>query len=241
MENTIVCEQCINDMPRGWTRENDWNNRVYRKWQSMVRRIYSEEFTSKECNKCYIEVVLCLEWHWLSKFTEDIKKIDGYDEEKFLNGELEIDKDIKSNGNNKEYSLKNCMFVSKTANVRQSNKTRSYEYMKGENNHNKNGLKEETKKKISESRKGKYCGENSGNYGLIRSEETKRKISESKKGKTHKGKKVAQYDKNNNLIKVWNCIKNACDELKISSSTISACLKGRQKTAGGFIWKYYEK
>ena len=42
---------------------------------------------------------------------------------------------------------------------------------------------EESRKKMSESRKGKYCGENSPNYGKPMSEEQKRKISEARKGK----------------------------------------------------------
>ena len=42
---------------------------------------------------------------------------------------------------------------------------------------------EEGKMKISESRKGKYCGENNPMYGKQRTEEEKMKISESRKGK----------------------------------------------------------
>lgn len=68
-------------------------------------------------------------------------------------------------------------------------------------------LSEETKKKISEKRKGKYVGENSGMYGKHHTEETKRKLSESAKARTgwkhseetkkkigakHKGKIVSQ-------------------------------------------------
>lgn len=49
---------------------------------------------------------------------------------------------------------------------------------------------------------------------------------------------VFQYSKDSNLIKKWESITNASDELWISSSNISQCLKWRLKTAGGFIWKY---
>lgn len=45
-------------------------------------------------------------------------------------------------------------------------------------------MSEESKKKLSESRIGKYAGENSHNYGRKMSEESKRKISETHKGKT---------------------------------------------------------
>ena len=51
---------------------------------------------------------------------------------------------------------------------------------------------EETRKKLSESHKGKYSKENNPNFGKTRSNETKKKISEAKKGKTlsdeHKNK-----------------------------------------------------
>ena len=54
-----------------------------------------------------------------------------------------------------------------------------------------------------------------------------------------KGRKVVQYDLNNNLIKIWNCIADAQRELKINH--ISACCRGERKKAGGFVWKYYKE
>lgn len=57
--------------------------------------------------------------------------------------------------------------------------------------------KEYHKEKISKSMKGKYCGENSPNYGRKASEETRRKQSEAKKGKKpwNKGKKLTEEEK----------------------------------------------
>ena len=40
---------------------------------------------------------------------------------------------------------------------------------------------------------------------------------------------------------IWNCIKDVEDELKINSSSIVKCCKGKRKTAGGFVWKYVEE
>ena len=127
----MVCGKGINDMPRGWTVENEWNNRIYEKWRAMLKRCYSEKYherfpTYKYCN-------VCKRWLLLSNFIKDFKFIDGYDEEKFLNGELVLDKDIKSNGTNKEYSLEECMWVSKSENSKQANKTRDYSNIQGEN------------------------------------------------------------------------------------------------------------
>ena len=64
-----------------------------------------------------------------------------------------------------------------------------------------------------------------------------------KKGKNNpmygNGTKVMQYDLNDNLIKIWNCIADAKRELKINH--ISSCCRGERKTAGGFKWKYYKE
>ena len=131
IKNTIVQEKGINDMPYGWRKENEWNEMVYRKWSSCLQRVYSENFHNKD--KSYINSTLQLEMHWLSYFAEHIKEIDGYDEKKLLNGELVLDKDIKSNGKNNEYSIENCMFVSVSENSKQANKNRNYTSITGEN------------------------------------------------------------------------------------------------------------
>ena len=61
-------------------------------------------------------------------------------------------------------------------------------------------------------------------------------------GKTYENsplsKKVSQFDLDGNLIKIWNCIKEAEEKLKINN--ISACCRYKRKSAGGFIWRYYE-
>ena len=51
-------------------------------------------------------------------------------------------------------------------------------------------------------------------------------------------KAVLQYDLDNNFIKRWESIANAEKELKIPHCNIVACLKGRRKYAGKYIWKY---
>ena len=52
-------------------------------------------------------------------------------------------------------------------------------------------------------------------------------------------RKIGQYDLNNNLIKEFESIKAAMDELNIY--TIKKVLYGEQKTAGGFIFKYLDE
>ena len=89
------------------------------------------------------------------------------------------------------------------------------------------------------------CGYNDrhgGNNSKL-SEASKRQMSESHKGRfagsnNPAARKVAQYDKNNNLIKVWDYARQASEVLGIQNTNISACCRGRLKTAGGFMWKY---
>ena len=54
-------------------------------------------------------------------------------------------------------------------------------------------------------------------------------------------KKVGQYDKEGNLLKIWSCISDATKEIGVLQSSISNCLSGLSNTAGGFKWKYYNK
>lgn len=52
--------------------------------------------------------------------------------------------------------------------------------------------------------------------------------------------KINQYSLDGTFIKTWNYAKEASIELKINYTSLNACLRKRNKTAGGFIWKYEE-
>lgn len=54
-------------------------------------------------------------------------------------------------------------------------------------------------------------------------------------------KEVAQCNKDGEIIQIFESIANAAKTLKIDSSTISKCCKGKLKTCGGFYWKYIEE
>lgn len=101
---------------------------------------------------------------------------------------------------------------------------------------------EESRKKMSESRR----GEKNVMYGKHHSEETRKKISEANKGKcagenNPRARSVAQYDLDGNLIRVWDYIKQAAKELRIDNLGIIKCCRGKQKTTGGFIWRYADE
>lgn len=59
--------------------------------------------------------------------------------------------------------------------------------------------------------------------------------------KKNNSKIVNQYDLNGNFIKNWHSIRTIEKELKIANSSITACCKGKLKTAGGFTWRYYNE
>jgi group I intron endonuclease len=113
---------------------------------------------------------------------------------------------------------------------------------------------DETKQKISASLKdekhpnfGKHWSEevrkrmSNGHKGKYPSDEARKKMSESKIGtKSYQARKVAQYDKEGNLIKIWDYIKQAEKELGIPATNISKCCRGKYKTAGGFVWRYVD-
>lgn len=49
---------------------------------------------------------------------------------------------------------------------------------------------------------------------------------------------VLQFSKDGTLIKEWLSAKEADRQLGIPQTNICKCLKGRYKSAGGYIWKY---
>lgn len=125
----------------------------------------------------------------------------------------------------------------------QKGKPRFYARGEGNVNYGRHYTDEE-RRAMSERMK----GENNPNYGKHFSEEHKRKLSESNMGhyalkgsENPKARKVAQYDKNCVLIKIWDCMRDAARELDINPSHMSACCRGKRKTAGGYIWKYADE
>lgn len=51
-------------------------------------------------------------------------------------------------------------------------------------------------------------------------------------------KKVAQYDKQNNLLNTYESISEASRKTGITITSISYSANGKRKTAGGFIWHF---
>lgn len=82
---------------------------------------------------------------------------------------------------------------------------------------------------------------------MNKSDWKRRQLSETKKNKKRqnianenhgRAKARLQYDLEGKLIKRWNTAKEASIALNIASNSIGLCCTGKNKTAGGFIWKY---
>lgn len=56
--------------------------------------------------------------------------------------------------------------------------------------------------------------------------------------KNNFSKKVAQYTKNNELVKVWNSTREVEYTFGFRHENIASCARGKRKSAYGYIWKY---
>ncbi len=97
-------------------------------------------------------------------------------------------------------------------------------------------LSKETKIKISDKKKGSNPW-NKGRKGIY-SEEVIQRMRESHKKLSTNGCEISinQYDINGVFIKSYPSIKSALINTGINN--ISGVLRGKRKTAGGFVWKY---
>jgi group I intron endonuclease len=93
---------------------------------------------------------------------------------------------------------------------------------------------EEGKKKISEGLKEYYKTQN--DQDISKGVKDKKKHSEIMTLSI--GRKVSQYSKENILIASFNSIKEGAEKNNLTRKNVQACVSGRSKTAGGFIWRY---
>lgn len=106
---------------------------------------------------------------------------------------------------------------------------------------------EETKRLISESKKGKP----SSRKGEHHTPEAKAKMAESHKGKkmppeSHRAcelavsRPITQYARSGEVIAHFKSATEAAKAVNGNNSNIVACAKGKRKSAFGYIWKYTE-
>lgn len=51
-------------------------------------------------------------------------------------------------------------------------------------------------------------------------------------------KKVAQYDLDGNLVKIWNSATEACKVIGVSPASLSECCNGKRRMTKNYIWKF---
>lgn len=78
----------------------------------------------------------------------------------------------------------------------------------------------------------------SGASGVHRSDEVKKRMSIGHLNHPALSKIVLQFTKDGQFIAEYPSIAEASRQTGISQSHICSCCGGKQKTAGGFIWKY---
>jgi hypothetical protein len=57
----------------------------------------------------------------------------------------------------------------------------------------------------------------------------------------HYTTKVVQLDKQNNILKIYNSQKEASIDNNIRKTAINNCLRGINKTSGGYKWRYFKE
>lgn len=98
--------------------------------------------------------------------------------------------------------------------------------------------KEESKRKISEARKGRK----NPKYWEKLSDESRDKLRRIlKRASVQNQVKVDQYSLEGEFIKTWDSMTIAARELGVQKTNIHKCCNGNAKTCGGFIWKYHNK
>ena len=92
-----------------------------------------------------------------------------------------------------------------------------------------------------------HKGGNGSHVGYIPDEVSQRKRSEKMKGrftgkyvggKSPRARKIEQYTRAGELVKIWDAARDAERSLGIGYDAIIKCCNGKRMTAGGFLWAY---
>ena len=87
----------------------------------------------------------------------------------------------------------------------------------------------------------KKSGNTAKGFIFILTENKKPKSKIKLKKREYKTKSVVQLTVSNEFVKIWKSINDIKKELGIDCSSIIRCCKGKNKTAGGYKWKYKEE
>ena len=195
-----------------------FGTRIYNVWHTMKERCYVPTQTSYK-NYGGRGIKVCPEWQEFIPFME-WSYANGYDETA-PRGQCTLDR-IDPNG---DYCPENCRWVDISV---QQNNTRTNVYL--EYNGVVNTLSNHAR--------------NVGISPVLAESRYLRGLSLSdvfKVGRVGEVKKVAQYDKDMNLIKIWSSCMEICETLGYKMNSLRGNLAGYTKTYKGYIWKYYDE
>lgn len=109
--------------------------------------------------------------------------------------------------------------------------------------------REESKRRMSDSKKILFIGESNPFFGKVHSSESKKKMSEKRLGMSHLTKEQVKKLRESHFIRkvknidtgeVFNSIKEASKTYGLKETHITRVCKGRRKRTGGFRWEYVE-
>lgn len=98
------------------------HTKEYNIWARIISRCYNVDDRAYR-NYGGNNVTVCDRWLCFESFLSDLYLIDGYDDYKFYNERIELDKDVKQRGfTHKVYSLDTCKFVTSAENCSRENR-----------------------------------------------------------------------------------------------------------------------
>ena len=109
-ERTIYGVACKGDII---CRNNSFEQICFHRWCSMISRCYNVKDIGYHSYGGR-GVKVCDKWLIFKNFYNDLTKITGFDKQKYINHEIELDKDLSGFG--REYSLEKCQFINNREN-----------------------------------------------------------------------------------------------------------------------------
>lgn len=107
--------------------------------------------------------------------------------------------------------------------------------------------RDESKNKMSESKKNKYQGIGNPFYSKKHSYESKLKMNSKRKGMSHLNEEQVKHLRESHFVRtvknidtgeVFDSIKEASERYRINPTHITRVCKGRRKMTGGYRWEY---
>lgn len=99
---------------KGYMVNANWkdNKKLYNVWAGILRRCFD-----KNHNRYRDNINVCERWLCFDNFIEDVKTLEGWNEELFFKSEIQLDKDSKQfNYDEKIYSPQTCVWLTKDRN-----------------------------------------------------------------------------------------------------------------------------